>query len=80
MDPLRALEREASRRDDAVEVRVVEQILAPGMEDRKKSNLCSQVTRIAGYLLQSLRTGAEQQIIEDLLVLQHEFGKVGEAG
>jgi hypothetical protein len=80
MDPLRAIGRETSGRDHAVDVKMMEQVLTPGMQDRKKSNLCSQVTRIAGYLLQSLRTGAEQEVIEDLLVLQRQLGKLVRQG
>src|SRR6266700_4050671 len=32
--------------------------------------------RIPGYLLQSLRTGAKQEVIEDLLVLQRQLGEL----
>src|SRR2546427_12385229 len=76
MDPLPAIGGETSGRDHAVDVRMMEQILAPGMQNRKKSNFCSQVTRIPGYLLQSVRTGAEQEVIEDLLVLQRQLGEL----
>jgi len=48
---------------------MMEQVLPPGMQDSKESNLCSEVARVPGYLLQGLRTGAEQEVIEDLLVL-----------
>jgi len=34
------------------------------------------VARIAGYREQSLRTGAEQEVIEDLLVLQRQWGEL----
>jgi hypothetical protein len=46
------------------------------MEDRKEANLGTQVFGIGGYLQQSLGTGAEQKVIEDLLVLQHQLGEV----
>jgi len=45
------------------------------MQDRKEANVCPQVTRIAGYLEQGLRTGAEQEVIENLLVLQRQWGE-----
>src|SRR5260370_36149946 len=46
------------------------------MQDRKEANVCLQVTRISGYLEQGLRTGAEQEVIEDLLVLQRQWGEL----
>ena len=69
MDPLRGLGRKTSGWNHAVEVGMMEQVLPPGMQDSKESNLCSKVARVLGYLLQGLRTGAEQEVIEDLLVL-----------
>jgi hypothetical protein len=69
MDPLRTLGRKPSSWDQAVNVRMMKQVLTPGMQDGKESNLCSEVTRITSYLLQGLGTGAEQEVIEDLLVL-----------
>ena len=32
--------------------------------------------RISGYLEQGFRTGAEQEVIEDLLVLQRQWGEL----
>ena len=76
MDPLGALRRETSSRDQAVNVGMMEQVLTPGMQDRKESNLGAEVVWIASYLLQGLRTGAEQEVIEDLLVLQRQRGEL----
>jgi hypothetical protein len=45
------------------------------MQDRKEANVGPQVTRISGYLEQGLRTGAEQEVIENLLVLQRQWGE-----
>jgi hypothetical protein len=45
------------------------------MQDRKEANVCPQVTRISGYLEHGLRTGAEQEVIENLLVLQRQWGE-----
>jgi hypothetical protein len=69
MDPVCALGGETSGGDQTMQVRMMKQVLTPGMEDSQESNLCSQVARIASYLLQGLGTGAEQEVIEDLLVL-----------
>jgi hypothetical protein len=46
------------------------------MQDGKEADVCPQVTRIAGNFLQGLRAGAEQEIIEDLLVLQRQMGEL----
>jgi hypothetical protein len=46
------------------------------MQDGKETDVCSQVTRIAGYLEQGLGTGAEQEVIEDFLVLQRQWGEL----
>jgi len=73
MDPVCALGGEPSGGDQAVQVRMMKQVLTPGMQDGKESNLGSEVTRIAGDLLQSLGTGADQEVIEDLLVLQRQL-------
>jgi hypothetical protein len=55
---------------------MMKQVLTPGMQDGKESNLCSEVTRITSYLLQGLGTGAEQEVIEDILVLQRQWGEL----
>ena len=46
------------------------------MQDRKEADVGSQVSRISGYREQGLRTGAEQEVIEDLLVLQRPWGEL----
>jgi hypothetical protein len=38
------------------------------------------VARISGYLEQGLGTGAEQEVIEDLLVLQRQWGELVRQG
>jgi hypothetical protein len=43
MDPLRAIGGETAGWDQAVEVRMMEQILAPGMQDRKVFGISSYV-------------------------------------
>jgi hypothetical protein len=76
MDPLLAVGRDTSGRNDTVEVRMSQQVLSPGMQDRKEANVCPEVARIAGHLEQGLGTGAEQEVIEDLLVLQRQWGEL----
>src|SRR6266851_10239357 len=59
-----------------MEVGMSQQVLSPGMQDRKEANVCPEVARIAGHLEQGLGTGAEQEVIEDLLVLQRQWGEL----
>ena len=47
------------------------------MQDRKETDVGSQVARISCYLEQGFRTGAEQEVIENLLVLQRQWGELG---
>src|SRR5438128_3409772 len=46
------------------------------MQDGKEADVSPQVARISGNLLQGLGTGAEQEVIEDLLVLQRQWGEL----
>ncbi len=46
------------------------------MEDGKESDLGPQMFGIDGYLQKGLRTGAEQEVIEELLVLQRQLGEL----
>src|SRR6201993_3624234 len=46
------------------------------MQDRKEADVGSQVSRISGYLEQGFRTGAEQEVIEDFVVLQRQWGEL----
>ncbi len=52
--------RETPRRDHTVDVRMVEQILAPGVQHAEEADLGAEVFRIGGDLQKAVRTGAEQ--------------------
>ena len=43
------------------------------MEHRKKADLGSEMLGVEGNLQKGFGTGPEQQIVEELLVLQHEW-------
>src|SRR5260370_34787569 len=47
--------------------------LAPGMQHTEEANFRTEVSRIASHFEQGFRTGAEQKIVEDLLVLQDQW-------
>jgi hypothetical protein len=49
-------------------VRVHTEFLIPGMQHAEETDLCTKVSRIARHFEKCFRTGAEQQIVDDLLV------------
>jgi len=76
MDPAGVIWGQTSGWDEAVDMRVSEQVLAPGMQDGEESDLGAQVLGIGGYLEKGFRTSAEQEVIEDFLVLQRQWGEL----
>ncbi len=50
-------------------MRVQVELLAPGVQYAEETDLCTEVPRITTNFEKSLRTGAEQEIVNDLLVL-----------
>jgi hypothetical protein len=46
------------------------ELLIPGMQHGEEADVRSEVSRIASNFEKSFRTGAEQQIVDDFLVLQ----------
>jgi len=61
-------------------VRVQLELLIPGVQHTEEADLRAEKSRIAGHFKQGLGTGAEQQIVEDLLVLQDQWGQVAGKG
>ena len=58
-DPSRAVRRETSARDNAVQMWVMQEILAPRMEYGEEADLGSQMRGIGGDRAKGLRRGAE---------------------
>jgi hypothetical protein len=42
------------------------------MQDTEEADLCDEVSGIASDFEEGVRTGAEQEIVKDFLVLQHQ--------
>lgn len=80
MDPAGVIWGQTSGWDEAVDMRVSEQVLAPGMQDGEESDLGAQVLGIGGHLEKGFRTSAEQEVIEDLFVLQHQWRELMRQG
>ena len=46
------------------------ELLTPGVQHGEEANFRAEVSRIASDIEKSFRTGAEQQIVDDFLILQ----------
>ena len=51
------------------------ELLTPSVQHAEEANLRAEVSRIASDFEKCFRTGAEQQIVEDLLVLQQPVAR-----
>jgi hypothetical protein len=59
-----------------MQVRVMPECLTPGMQHCQKANLCTEVFRVASNGEQGLGGGAEEQVVNDTLVLQRHHGQL----
>ena len=73
-DPARAVEREAAARHDAMDVRMMVQVLAPGVEHGDDADLGAEMLGIGGDGAQRLGGGAEQDGVDRRLVLEGDLG------
>ena len=79
--PVFAVERETTAWDHAVDMRMMQKILAPGMKHTQEADLGAEMLCVRRDLQQSGGTGAEQEVVDDLLVLEsqpREFMRNGE--
>src|SRR6266853_2062287 len=63
----------AAARNDTMKVRMNFEFLAPGVQHAEEANLRAEVLRITSHFEECFRTGTEQEIVEDFLVLQHQW-------
>ncbi len=70
--PSRAVRCQAPARDDTMEVRMVVQLLAPGMQDRQKADVSPSMLRITGESQECFGGGTEQQVIEEAGIGQRQ--------
>src|ERR1039458_6752766 len=61
--------RQTTSRDHTMNVRMMQQILAPGVEHTQKADFRSEMFGVGSDLQQSRGAGTEQEIVNDLLVL-----------
>ena len=57
-----------------MQVRMVEQVLAPGMEDRDEADASAEVFRISSDGLQCFGSGLKQDVVDHRLVLVGDRG------
>ena len=69
-NPVFAVERETTAWDHAVDMRMMQKVLAPGMKHTQEADLGAEMFCVSRDLQQRGGTGAEQQVVDDLLVLQ----------
>ena len=74
-NPSGAVKREAAARYDAVDVRMVLEVLSPGVQNAEQSHLGTEVLRVASDFEQRGGAGTKEQIVEHPLVLQHQKGQ-----
>ena len=68
-EPAVVVRGESAGGDHTMDMRMMLQLLIPGVEDAEETDLGAQVPRMASDFQQGLGAGAEQQIVENLLVL-----------
>ncbi len=57
-----------------MQMRMIVQILSPGMQDGEETERGSQMAPVAGDGEQGLGGGAKKQVVELLLVMEHQLG------
>jgi hypothetical protein len=70
--PLLRLQRQPSAGHDAVQMRVMQQVLAPRMQYCNKAHLSAKMLRISRYGAQRLGGGLEQDVVDHSLVLKRD--------
>jgi hypothetical protein len=67
------IEGESADRDHAVDMWMVEQRLAPGVEHAEESDRGAEMCRVGRDLQQRGRARAQEEIVDDALVLQRQL-------
>src|ERR1700722_14790599 len=74
--PLRVIERQTTGRNNAMDMGMESKLLTPGVQHGEEAEFRAEVLRIASDFEKCFRTGAEQQIVDDFLVVQTQCGKL----
>ena len=57
-----------------MQMRVMQQVLSPGVEDGEEAEVNAEVFRVPGDGEQGFRGGLEQEVVDDLLIVESESG------
>jgi hypothetical protein len=68
--PVRAIERQTTARNNAMQMRMMPQGLAPGVQHCQEANLGLEVFRIGSDRAQRFGGGGEENVVDDALILQ----------
>ena len=79
-NPAGVIEGETAGRNDTMTVGMKFELLAPGVQHAEEANLSAEVSQIASDFQKGVGTGAEQEIVEDLLVLQSQWRQAAGGG
>jgi hypothetical protein len=74
IDPARAVGRESTGGNDTMNMRMKFEFLTPGVQYAEESDFCTEMLGIAGDFEKRFGTGAKQEIVDELLVLQSQRG------
>src|SRR6266446_9270134 len=74
LDPTRAIGRKSTGRHHAMHMWVKFEFLTPGVQHAEEANFCAKMFGIAGNFAQCFCTGAEQEIVDNLLILKSQWG------
>ena len=80
VDPALVIEGEAACRNHAMDMGMMFQPLIPTMEHAEEADFGAEMAGIAGHFEQGFGTGAEQQTVDELLVLQGQRGEPARKG
>ena len=72
MDPVGVIQRESTGWYHAMDMGMMLELLIPGVQHAEETDLGAQMSGIASNFEQGCGAGAEQQVVDDLLVLQGE--------
>ena len=75
VDPPRPVRRQAARRDDAVDVRMMLEALPPGVEDHEAADGGTQAFRVRRDLEQRGGGRAKEEVVDDALVDERQPGE-----
>jgi hypothetical protein len=72
VNPARLVRRNTAAGNDAVDVRMEQEILAPGVKDAEETDLGTEMLEAPRNLAESFSDGAEQEVVELGLILQNQ--------